>query len=121
MILHVPRDNNNIPLVRVRYMYNALNIFDFEEAYKFSLLSFIHFLLYERNDIFIKYFNSLLPHHSYNTRDFRMRLPPIRLTTERNFTIFKICNLMNNLPDNLLYPQFKNTLKKNFKIYLQSQ
>ena len=120
LILRIPRNENNVPLMGVTEMYKILNLFNFNEAYKFSLLSFIHFLIYERNELFLTYFGPLLPHHSYNTRDVRMVLPPAPLDIVKNFTVFKVCQMLNSLPANLFDPQSKRMLKGNFRAYLDS-
>ena len=110
-ILKVERDHNNIPLVSVNAMYKSLNLLQFEDIYKYILLKFLHLVLYKNPELFNEYFISLLPSHTYNTRNVRINLPVVRLEVERHFALFQICKLWNELPEAVLakspFPVFR--------------
>ena len=67
------------------------------------------------NAVYLKYFTPLLPSHNYNTRNVRINLPAIRIELEKISTIYNICNLINEVPSDLLIQQSKHSLKK--KLY----
>ena len=94
-ILRVERDNNNIPVVSVNAMYRSLNLLQLEDIYKYSLLKFLHLVLYKNAEIFNEYFIPLLPSHRYNTRNIRINLPVVRLEAEWHFALFQSCKLLN--------------------------
>ena len=103
-------------VVSTSTLYKNLSLLKYNDIYKFFLLKFTHFLLYKRNEIFINIFSNYLPSSNYNTRNSdRINLPNVRTEIEKNFTVFKICELMRELPDDLLLPQHSNTLKNKFK------
>ena len=66
------------------------------------------------NAVYLKYFTPLLPSHNYNTRNTRINLPGIRIELEKISTIYNICNLINEVPSDLLIQQSKYSLKKKF-------
>ena len=94
-----------------------MRLLKFEDLYQFDLLKFLHYMLYVNHDLFDKYFSPLLPNHSYSTRNTRINFPGIRLRVERNFTVFRICKLMNEIPEEFLEQQSKNSLKNKFNNY----
>ena len=116
-ILKVEYDENNIPLVPTNEMYKSLNLLKFEDIYKYFLLKFVHLVLYGKNDMFDKHLLPLMPRHRYNTRNSRINLPDVRLQIEKQSTVFQMCKLINELPNYLLTPQSKCSLKRQFKNY----
>ena len=102
-------------------MYVTLNTLKFCDIYKLQLLKFLHFILYDDNLIFNENLSHLLPSHTYNTRGTRINLPSVRLQIEKNFTLFKLCELLNELPEELILPQSKIKLKRDFLNYAVSQ
>ena len=114
VILGVKFNENRVPLMPTNQMYTTLNLLKLDDLYRFSLLKFIHFILYNEQLTFTKYFGPLLPTHAYNTRNIKINLPSVRLRVERNFAVFNICNLINEVPDSFLEPQSKNSLKRRF-------
>ena len=112
---------NGIPDIPLSRMYVDLNILKFNDLYKLYLLKFLHKILYGNNDYYAKYFSHLLPTHSYNTRNTRINLPSVRLVVERNFTIFQLCKLINEIPSEWLEPQSLFTLSRKFTISAISQ
>ena len=83
-ILGVKYDVNNIPLMSTNGMYKQ---FEFRDIHKYFLLNFFIFIYHVRVDIFIKHFETLLPHNNYVTRNSRINLPYIRTDTEKHSTI----------------------------------
>ena len=72
--------------------------------------------MYDNNvDIFTKDLSNHLATNLHNTRNPRINLPIVRTNVEKNFLIFQICSLMREIPNHLLEPQSKVTLKRNFK------
>ena len=114
IILKVKFDENRIPIMPINHMYKVLNLLKLNDFYKFNLLKFLHFILYNNEVTFMKYFSALLPTHTYDTRNTKINLPEVRLEIEKNFTVFNICNLINDLSDDFLIPQSKNSLKRKF-------
>ena len=110
-ILRVGYNENYLPIVRTNRMYKDLKILQFNDIYKYSLLKFVHFVLYERCDLFMHFFSEFLPDHSYNTRNVKINLPYARLNIEQQSTVFQCCSLINNLDDSFLVPQSKFRLK----------
>ena len=83
-------------------------------------MKFIHFILYTRFDLFLDNFSSLLPNNAYSTRN-RINLPNIRTEVERRFIIFKCCEIIRNIPEQLLHQQSNNSLKNKYiKFVLES-
>ena len=115
IILKVKSDENNIPLMSVNEMYKQLGFLKFKDIYRFYILRFIHFILYDRFDIFIKFFTCCLPSNNYDTRNNRINLPYARTEVGKKFTIYQTCLLMRELPEYLIVPQAPVTLKKRFK------
>ena len=115
LILNVKFNDNNIPLTRTNDMYKQLRLLKFEDIYKYYLLKFIHFVQYERFDIFINEFSHLLPSNIHSTRSTRINLPNVRTDLEKRFTVFKCCELWRNIPEGFLEPQTQTKLKKNYK------
>ena len=114
-IFNIGRNENNIPLVHVRDMYREAGMLQYHDIYKFYLLKFAHFLLYNRYDIFDKYFSCLLPRHSYGTRNVRINLPSIRLNIEKQSARYRCCVLINELDECFLQPQSNAQLKRIFR------
>ena len=96
-ILHIKFNRDGIPLVSVNSMFKKLNLLKFCDIHKLFLLKFIHFMFYTNPSIFETYFLNLLPTHHYQTRNSRINLPPTRLQIEKNFTIFQVCKLYNEI------------------------
>ena len=120
-ILRVERDHNNIPMVSVNEMYGSLNLLQIEDIYRYTLLKFLHLVLYKNFVIFNEYYIPLLPSHRYTTRNKRINLPVVRLEVERHFALFQSCKLMNELPEELLEPQSDHTLKVKYKRFAMSR
>ena len=106
---------NFIPDMHVTDMYKELKILKFEDIYNLSLLRFIHFIFYERFDIFMNYFSQYLPNCSYNIRNQRINLPYARTDVVKSFTIFKCCEVIRSSPDEFLENVSFNVIKKRFK------
>ena len=117
-ILHVEYDENNIPLMPTNDMFKSLKLLKFEDVYKYFLVKFFNFVLYSDNDMYVKYLLPLMPRHRYNTRNIRINLPDVRLQVEKQSTVFQMCRLVNELPDFLLVPQSKFSLKNKFKNFV---
>ena len=115
IILKVNFNENRIPQMPVNAMYKELQILQFKDIYKYSILKFLHYIMYDNFNIFNENFSNLLPTNVHNTRNGRINLPNVRTDVERNFLIFQICSLMREVPSYLLSPQSKVTLKRNFK------
>ena len=116
VVLGVKYDRNRIPMMRTGDMYKKLDLLKFKDIYKFTLLKFFHKIVYTNNDnTFNDYFSHLLPTHNYETRGVKINLPQVRLDAEKNFTIFQICQLINELPDEFLLDQSNSNLKRAFK------
>ena len=115
IILNVRRDENNVPLRSTNEMFKELNMLKLDDAYKLTLLKFLHYAFYKNSSLFLKYYSPLLPNHNYNTRLNRINLPNVRLEIERNSVIFQSCKLLNMLPESLIKPQHNTTLKSKFK------
>ena len=120
-ILKIKRDQNNVPLVSVNTMYKSLNFLQFDDIYRYTLLKFLHLVLYKNVELFNEYYAPLLPTHRYNTRNIRINLPVVRLEVERHFALFQSCKLLNELPGELLDLQSDNTLKLKFRRFAVSQ
>ena len=120
-ILKVKTSVINMPLVPTNEMYKSLNFLKFEDIYKYFLLSFMHFVVRKNDDLFDKYLMPLLPQHPYGTRGTRINLPAVRLQIEKQFTIFQMCKIFNELPQYLIDPQSRQSLKYKFKRYAISQ
>ena len=115
IILKVKTDEYHIPQVSVNDMYRQLGFLKFKDVYRLFILKFVHFILYERFDVFIKYFRNFLPLNNHCTRNNRINLPLIRTNIEKKFTIYQTCLLMRQLPENFIVPQAPGILKKKFK------
>ena len=115
LILGVKFNENNIPLMNTDAMYKELNLLKFHDVYRYFLLRFVHFMFFNRIDIFLDNFSKFLPSNSHNTRNSRINLPPVRRDIGKRFTIFKCCELIRNLPEDLLKPQSIASLKRKFK------
>ena len=112
---------NYVPVIPVNDMYKTLKLLKFEDIYTFFLLKFIHFLLYKRFDLFEEHFSSYLPNNDYAIRNQRINLPLVRTEVEKRFTIFKICYLIRNIPQEFLMPCSLHILKRKFKDFTLSQ
>ena len=99
-------------------MYKQLELLKFYDIYRYFLLRFYHFIIFDRIDVFMNNFSPLLPQRNYNTRNSRINLPEVSTDVERNFTIFQLCCLIRELPESFLTPQSKNTLKLNFRKFI---
>ena len=115
LILGVKFNENNIPLMNTDAMYKELNLLKFHDVYRYFLLRFVHFMFFDRIDIFLDNFSKFLPSNTHNTRNSRINLPPVRREIGKRFTIFKCCELIRNLPEDLLKPQSIASLKRKFK------
>ena len=115
IILGVTFNENRIPQMPVKTMYRELQLLQFKDIYRYSILKFLHYIMYDNVDIFTDNFSNLLPNNLHNTRNPRINLPIVRTNVEKNFLIFQICSLMREVPNHLLEPQSKVTLKRNFK------
>ena len=113
-ILRVKRDVNNIPLISNNNLYKSLGLLKFTDIYKLFLLKFIHFVYYDRFDVFIENFAEWLPQSCYNTRSNRINLPNVRTEVEKRFAIYQCCSLIRSLPEDLLQPQSKSSLNTKF-------
>ena len=120
IILKVKYDENHIPLVPTNLMYKQLAFLKFPDIHRYFLLKFVHFILYRRYDVFNEFFSHLLPLNNYSMRSSKINLPSIRKEIERHFTIYQVCNLIRELPDQFLNPMTNYSLKKNFKEYALS-
>ena len=114
LILHVKYSENRIPLVSTSSMFKELNLLQFRDLYHFSLLKFLHHILYIEKNTFIEHFVPLLPNHSYNTRNTKINLPVTRLSVEKNFTTFNLCKFINEIPESFIEQQSKRSLKRVF-------
>ena len=119
LILRVKYESH-IPQMRTTDMYRQLGLMKFDDVYDYFLLKFIHFIQYDRFDLFINFFSGFLPSNVYSTRNSRMNLPPVRTNTEKRCVVFKCCELWRRVPDNLLFPQSNQSLKNNFKRWVMS-
>ena len=99
----------------INEMYKRLKLLKLSDIYRYYLLRFIHYAMYDNTSLFLKHFAPLLPCHSYSTRHKRINLPCVRLEIEKNSVIFQCCKLLNDLPCNLLEPQSDRSLKIEFK------
>ena len=113
-ILKVKRDVNNIPLISNNNLYKNLGLLKFTNIHELFLLKFIHFVYYDRFDVFIENFAEWLPRSCYNTRSNRINLPNIRTEVEKRFAIYQCCSLIRSLPEDLLQPQSKSSLNTKF-------
>ena len=120
-ILNVKYDENNIPLMSTNYMYKSLNFLKFEDIHKYFLLTFMQFIIRKNEDLFNNYLGPLIPHHPYGTRGTRINLPDVRLEIERQFAIFQMCKLFNDLPQHIIDSNTRQSLKYRFKNYAISQ
>ena len=120
-ILSVKCDDNNVPLMSSNEMYKTLKLLKFDDIYKFFLLKFIHYALYQNCDIFRIYFSHLLPAHNYRTRGSNINLPSVRLEVEKQATIFQCCKVINEVPHHLLEPQSPGMLKKRYNNWVLSK
>ena len=120
-ILNVEHDENNRPLMPTNDMYKTLNFLKFEDVYKYFLLTFMQFFIRKNDDLFNKYLRPLLPQHHYRTRGTRINLPDVRLQIEKQFAIFQMCKLFNELPECIIDSQSRQSLKYRFKNYAISQ
>ena len=69
------------------------------------MIKFIHSCLYDsNNNIFDKYFISLLPNNSYTMREVELNYPPVRLELERCMTVIHFVHIYNKIPEHLLLP-----------------
>ena len=109
------RDENYRPLIRTNALYIELGMMKFEDVYRLFLLKFIHFCTYTRFDLFIKYFYDLLPTHNYGTRGIKINLPRVGLDIQKNFTLYRACDLINELDESFLLQQSNFRLKQSFK------
>ena len=95
----------------MRYIGNL----KFSDIHRYFLLKFVHHILYADSKIFNDHFINFLPSHQYLTRNNRINLPPNRLDIERQFTIYQVCKLINEIDEGFLLPQSKHKLKNEFK------
>ena len=107
IIFKIRYNENHIPMVSTNNMYKVNSLLKFPDLVRFSLLRFLHNIMYVNPEFFDRYFSKYLPHHNYGTRNNRINLPPIRLRIEKQFLIFQLCQMINNLPESFLQPQSK--------------
>ena len=112
---------NNVPTLATSLMYKELGIFKLEDLYRLHILKFIHKVFYFNIEMFNKYFCHLVIDSGRSVRRVRMRLPECRLEMHRQSTVFKACELYNNLPEDLIIPMSPYLLKKKFKNLVFSQ
>ena len=112
--MRVKFNENRVPLTPRSDMYKTLNILQVPDFYRFNLLKFFHFILYNKYQVFLDNFVPLLPIHSYDTRNTKINLPSVRTSIERQFTIFQLCTLINKLPEEYFAPLSKHLLKNEF-------
>ena len=93
---------NYVPTMPTNDMYLSLNLLKFEDVYRLFILKFIHFILYEKPQMFLEYFYDFLPSHNYETRNTKINLPSARLDIEKQSTIFNCCKLINSVGEDLL-------------------
>ena len=79
-------NENNTPLTSTNVTDKSLYVLKFDDIYKYFLLKFLHFVFYERFDLFIIHFKDLLPSQNYDTRNNRINLPYVRTDVEKSFT-----------------------------------
>ena len=93
----------------------------FDDVYDFFLLRFVHFVMYEKPQLFEDVFSPYLQRNNYQMRRNTINLPVVRTNIEKQFTIFQVCRLMREITPNFLSPQSNYVLKKNFKQYALSR
>ena len=120
-ILNVKYDENNIPLMPTNDMYKTLHFLKFEDVYKYFLLTFMQFVICKNEDLFDRHLRPLIPQHPYGTRRTRINLPNVRLQIEKQFAIFQMCKIFNELPEYITDSQSRQSLKYKFKNYAISQ
>ena len=120
-LLNVKHDENNIPQMPTNDMYKSLNFLKFEDVYKYFLLMFLQFVISKNEDLFNSILRPLIPQHHYGTRGTRINLPVVRLQIEKQFTVFQMCKLLNELPEYVIDGQSRQSLKYRFKNYAVSQ
>ena len=117
-ILSISYDAMHRPLMNTNLMYKELKLLKFSEIYDYFLLKFIHFCIYEGGfNFFQRYFSSLLPNHNYETRNIHINFPVIKLELEKSMPIYNFVSLFNRIPNELLLPQSKLTLKRKYRKY----
>ena len=104
-------------MVSTSSMYKVNSLLKFRDLVKFSLLRFLHNIMYINPVFFHSYFSKYLPQHNYGTRNNRINLPPIRLRIEKQLLMFQLCQMINNLPELFLQSQSKRVLRNNFLYY----
>ena len=77
IILNV-KYNNYIPLMDTTDMYKQLELLKFYDIYRYFLLRFYHFIVFDRIDVFMNNFSLAFPQSNYNTRNSRINLPKVR-------------------------------------------
>lgn len=118
IILNVQYDNY-IPLIRTDILYKNLNILKFEHVYQLFILKFLHYILYDNETLFKNHMMPLLPNSNYNTRlNNRFNFPYTRLNSIHQSTIHNCVKLANDLPNSLIEPQSKHSLKIGFKKFI---
>ena len=113
-ILGVKAGYDEAPSISTNLLYKTLGFLKFDDIYRLHLVKFFHFILYEKYYLFLLYFSDLLPNHNYFTRHQKINLPPIRLSIERQGTVFQLCKLINELDEDFLVPQSQSSLKRKF-------
>ena len=104
--------NRNLPTSQ---LYKELKILKVNDIYRYFMIKFVHFILYQRFDLFIKYFSDYLPQSNYNLRNSVLNLPQIRTEKERFFTIFRCFELIRELPSDFFFTTIKPVVEE--KIY----
>lgn len=118
IILDVKYDFNHVPLVSTVSMYRSLNLLRIRDIYRYFLFKFSHWALFDNRNAFISYIQPCIPTHQYSRRYSKYNLPGIRLEVERCSVRYQCIKLMNELPDNMLRPMSKFSLKKVFMDFI---
>ena len=118
IILNVKFNEHYVPSISTNDMFKSLGLLKFRDLYGLSLLKFLHFVFYNDNEIFDEIYQPLLPSHGYATRGIRINIPDKRLDVERRFVVFQSCKLLNELSDELIMPQSRRCLNRNFKRHI---
>ena len=82
---------------------------------------FMKFVISKNDGLYNRILRPLIPQHHYGTRGTRINLPVVRLQIEKQFTVFQMCKLLNELPEYIIDAQSRQSLKYLFKNYAISQ
>ena len=118
VILGVSYNINGIPMVATKQMYVDLELMQLRDIYRFHILKFVRRALYNNECDYDRYIRPFVPVHDYPTRVQRYTVPAIRLETERHLLKYRLIDLLNVIPENLLSPMSVFTLKHSYKEYV---